>query len=287
MKISTEIGSVAKLCGEEKAIEYVAKSGFDAWDFSLFDLCLYDRKNKVVISTNHPLAGNNYLAFAKKLKKISSDNGIVCNQTHAPFPLEAPEIRDSIKKALECTAEVGAGICVVHPQKNLSPEENAQMFMEYLATAKEYRVKIATENIWNWDAENKRALFAACSTPQSFCDHIDAVGDESFVACLDIGHAEMMGDMASAVDMIKALGKRLQALHIHDNDKRHDCHQLPLTMDIDFIPIVKALKKISYSGYFTMEANDFFDSYTKENIFDGLKQMAHTAHSLADIYENS
>ena len=287
MKISTEIGSVAKLCGEEKAIEYVAKSGFDAWDFSLFDLCLYDRKNKVVISTNHPLAGNNYLAFAKKLKKISSDNGIVCNQTHAPFPLEAPEIRDSIKKALECTAEVGAGICVVHPQKNLSPEENAQMFMEYLATAKEYRVKIATENIWNWDAENKRALFAACSTPQSFCDHIDAVGDESFVACLDIGHAEMMGDMASAVDMIKALGKRLQALHIHDNDKRHDCHQLPLTMDIDFIPIVKALKKINYSGYFTMEANDFFDSYTKENIFDGLKQMAHTAHSLADIYENS
>lgn len=287
MKISTEIGSVAKLCGEEKAIEYVAKSGFDAWDFSLFDLCLYDRKNKVVISTNHPLAGNNYLAFAKKLKKISSDNGIVCNQTHAPFPLEAPEIRDSIKKALECTAEVGAGICVVHPQKNLSPEENAQMFMEYLATAKEYRVKIATENIWNWDAENKRALFAACSTPQSFCDHIDAVGDESFVACLDIGHAEMMGDMASAVDMIKALGKRLQALHIHDNDKRHDCHQLPLTMDIDFIPIVKALKKINYSGYFTMEANDFFNSYTKENIFDGLKQMAHTAHSLADIYENS
>ena len=29
MKISTEIGSAAQLVGEEKAVEYVAKAGFD------------------------------------------------------------------------------------------------------------------------------------------------------------------------------------------------------------------------------------------------------------------
>ena len=58
MKISTEIGSISHFVGEEKAIEYVAKSGFDAWDFSLFDLCRYDRVNKKVIHTNHPLAGS-------------------------------------------------------------------------------------------------------------------------------------------------------------------------------------------------------------------------------------
>ena len=39
MKISTEIGSIASLVGEEKAVELVAKSGFDAWDFSMFDMC--------------------------------------------------------------------------------------------------------------------------------------------------------------------------------------------------------------------------------------------------------
>ena len=33
MKISTEIGSASKIIGEEKAIEYYAKAGFDAWDF--------------------------------------------------------------------------------------------------------------------------------------------------------------------------------------------------------------------------------------------------------------
>ena len=35
MKISTEIASAAALVGEEKAVEYTAKAGFDAWDFSM------------------------------------------------------------------------------------------------------------------------------------------------------------------------------------------------------------------------------------------------------------
>ena len=46
MKISTEIASAAKIIGEEKAIEYYAKAGFDAWDFSMFNMCKYDRDNK-------------------------------------------------------------------------------------------------------------------------------------------------------------------------------------------------------------------------------------------------
>ena len=42
MKISTEIASAARIIGEEKAVEYVAKAGFDAWDFSMFSMCKYD-----------------------------------------------------------------------------------------------------------------------------------------------------------------------------------------------------------------------------------------------------
>ena len=49
MKISTEIGSAAQLVGEEKAVEYVAKAGFDAWDFSMFDMCGYDWRKKVLV----------------------------------------------------------------------------------------------------------------------------------------------------------------------------------------------------------------------------------------------
>ena len=93
MKISTEIASAARIIGEEKAIEYYAKAGFDAWDFSMFSMCRYDWGNKKVIKTGHPLEGGEYLKFARRLKQVGLDNGIVCNQSHAPFPTCCDEIR--------------------------------------------------------------------------------------------------------------------------------------------------------------------------------------------------
>ena len=106
------------------------------------------------------------------------------------------------------------------------------------------------------------------------------------VACLDIGHAEMRGSDTTAVEMIKALGPRLKALHIHDNDKWHDSHQIPFSMSIDFPPIVKALKEVDYQGWFTLEADQFLGTYTKENIFDGIEMLAAAARKLAQMYDN-
>ena len=284
MKISTETGSISQLVGDEKAIEYVAKAGFDAWDFSLFDLCRYDRKSQSVVTSNHPLEGRNYLKFARSLKDAGLQSGIVCNQTHAPFPTESPQVKDSIKKAIECTAEVGAQICVIHPQKLLTPEENAKIYMEFLPFAKSCGIKLAAENIWIWDEVNRKVLHAACSTPESFCRHIDAVNDESFVACLDIGHAEIMGAEVSAVGMIKALGTRLKALHIHDNSKYLDSHQIPFSRDIDFEAVAKALKETGYNGYLTLEATDYFKDKTKENAFSAVKDIYMAAKRIADMF---
>ena len=70
MKTSTEIASLAKLVGEEKAVEYIAKAGFDAWDFSMFSMARYDWGTGEVLKTDHPLSQDNYLAFARKLKKV-------------------------------------------------------------------------------------------------------------------------------------------------------------------------------------------------------------------------
>ena len=93
MQISTEIASAAKIIGEEKAIECIAKAGFDAWDFSMFSMCKYDWGTKSVLATDHPLSSDNYLAFAKKLKQIGLDNGIHCIQSHAPVPVYCKDIR--------------------------------------------------------------------------------------------------------------------------------------------------------------------------------------------------
>lgn len=159
------------------------------------------------------------------------------------------------------------------------------MYCELLPFAKEHSVKIATENMWNWDKALDRSCFATCATPQSFCEHLDEVNDDDFVACLDIGHAEMKGSDTTAVEMIKALGSKLQALHIHDNDKWHDSHQIPFSMSIDFCAVLKALKQIGYNGYFTLEADRYLDAYTAENIFSGIKNLAESAKKLAQMYD--
>ncbi len=285
MKISTEIGSLAKLVGEHKAVEYCARAGFDAWDFSITKICEFDHKTRQVVQSGHPLASPERLKFARELRHIGEELGISCNQSHAPFPVGVPQIRDSLKHAIECTAEAGGSICIIHPDNNKSAIENAEMYFELLPFAKDCGVKIATENMWNWDKEKGRAKFAACATEEDFCSHIDVVNDQYLIACLDIGHAEMMGDETSAVKMIHALGNRLQALHIHDNDRLHDSHQIPFSMDIDFDPVVKALAEIRYSGEFTLECCNYPLKFTADDAMNVAKALSASARRLADMYD--
>ena len=283
MKVSTEIGSIAKVIGEEKAVEYVAKAGFDAWDFSMFRMCI-TRQGELVTDNDHPLAGKNYAEFARKLRKIGEDNGIICNQTHAPFPTKYEAVRSYIERALECTAIVGAEICVVHPQNLLSAEENAEMYREFLVDAHKYGVKIATENMWCWDGEKDESAPAACSFAEDFCRHIDVVNDDYFVACLDIGHAEMRGSSDGAAYTIRALGDRLQALHIHDNDQWKDSHAIPFSMKVDFEEIVRALKDINYKGYLTLEATRYIENFTEENAFEGVKDLYNAVDRMRKMF---
>ena len=283
LKTSTEIGSGTKRIGAEKAIEYIAKSGFTAWDFSMVDMCGYDWKNQCVVEGASPLLKSNYLSYVRMLRRIGEDNGIICNQSHAPTPLSPLPMRPYLKRAIECTAEAGGKICVIHPDNSKTVEENVELFNELLSFAKECNVKIATENMWNWDTEKNQATFAACSTPENFYAHVKAMNDEAFVACLDIGHAEMKGLNSSAVSMIEVLGDKLQALHIHDNDKWHDCHQIPFSMGIDFYKVAQALKKIGYSGFYTLEAYNYLNAFSGEEIFNGYKNLFNAVKRVAEL----
>lgn len=283
MRISTEIGSAAKRIGEERAIQYVAEAGFDCWDFTMVRMCAYDWDLQRIMPTDTPFAGSDYLAFARHLKQVGLDMGITCNQAHAPFPSMAKGMFPYLERAIECTAEAGGKICVIHPDNNRSPEENAEMYHRLLPFAKSCGVKIATENMWNWDQEKDISAPAACSTSESFLAHLQATGDEYLVACLDIGHAEMQGSGSGAANMIRSLGAHLQALHIHDNDRIHDSHQPPFTMAIDFEEIKKALNEIRYQGDYTLEADAYLSRYSDEDLLCGMKELAKAARRFAEL----
>lgn len=285
MRTSTEIGSASALVGEELAIEYVAKAGFDCWDLSMMSMCGYSKLQQRFLNPDHPFLSSSYLPYIRRLKEIGLDNGIACNQSHAPFPSDVPQVRSYLMRAIECTAEAGGEICVIHPMNNGTPEENAEIYFELLPFAKNHGVKIATENMWNWNADKTQSVFAACATSDSFSAHLDAVNDDFFVACLDIGHAEMRGSGSGAVDMIHALGNRLQAVHMHDNDLLLDSHQLPFTMRIDFLAVIKALRDVCYQGDMTLEADSFLKTHYPDDVFEGMKVMADTAKRLVRLFE--
>jgi sugar phosphate isomerase/epimerase len=286
VKISTEIGSLAKLVGEERAIELVARAGFDAWDFSMFAMAKLEKGTSHVMDSDHPLHGANYADYAKRLGRIASDCGIVCNQSHAPFPTRGKEVLYYIKRAIECTAIVGGDVCVVHPDTTKTVEENTELYAELLEFAKGYGVRIATENMWDWNRELDQASRTACSHHDDFKAQLRAVNDPTFVACLDIGHAAMKGLDTSVGEMILTLGDDLAALHVHDNDGWHDLHALPGSGCIDFDEMLSCLHRINYRGYLTLEANRHAHGFTAETASDCAKELAAAARRLANRYES-
>ena len=289
MKTSTEIWSASNILGEERALYELAKAGFDAWDFSMFEMARIDWSTYTVKPSTHPLSGNDYVAFAKKLRRIGEENGIHCNQSHAPFPSLVPGIRELLKRAIECTAIAGGKHCIIHPDNHKSAEENAEMYFELLPFAKEHGVIICTENMWNWDGNNDHAVSAACSHHDDFVAHIKAVNDPNFAACLDIGHAEMKGLNTSAKEMILALGDNLAALHVHDNDRWHDSHRIPFSMDINWEEVIGALKQVNYKGYMTLEADAHIrtTAKTEEEALREIANLSSVARRLADMFEKA
>lgn len=285
MRISTEIHSIARIAGMERAIELVAAAGFDCWDLSMFDMAKLDRETLRVMDNDHPLHSSDYAAFVKRLRLVGEDCGITCNQAHAPYPSRGREMMDYLKRAIECAAIAGASICVVHPDNNKSAEENAELYGELLPTAKEFGVRIAAENMWNWNKEAGEARPAACSHHEDFVRHIRAVNDPFLVACLDVGHAEMRGLDTSAPEMICALGSSLRALHLHDNDRHRDCHQPPGTMAIDFDEVLSALAQIGYEGDFTLEAYKYLLDFDETTVRGGIRELARSARALAERYD--
>lgn len=283
MKISTEIGSFRFYSDDNRKILKLLKdSGFTAYDFSMFQDVLRDRL----------IDGDDYKAKAKELREYANEIGIECNQTHAPFPtvIKGDEaynerIFSQIVRAIEVSGILGAKVCVVHPCNDYTAEENAVFYRRIEPYARKAGVKIGLENMWNWNRQLGKVASAACSHSKDFLDHLSLLDKDIFVACLDIGHAEMKDLQTSAVEMIETLKDRLQALHIHDNDCIHDYHELPYSRSIAFAPILEALKEINYRGDVTLEAVNFMVRFPLELYPQAARFMAEVAYSLKNRLE--
>lgn len=271
MKLSTEFNYGSILFGTEKAIRLMAEVGFEALDYSMFDLNRED----------NPLTHDDWQENMVLFRNIAADCGIGFNQTHATFPSfkEGDEAYNRanfprLVRAIKATAVLGAPIVVMHPQPTSDNAfyRNVEFFSTLAPYCKEYGVKIAIENLIGTDCY--------CGNPEDLCELIDALDSDCFTGLLDIGHASINGVGAPA--FIKAMGNRLSALHVHDNDGVKDCHNMPYNRSLDWDAICTALAECDYKGDFTYEAGFYARQFPKELVPDAYRMMVATGKYLVN-----
>lgn len=187
---------------------------------------------------------------------------------------------------------LGVRNIIVHPCQHLEyckegvPEElfeySINFYKKLLPYCEEYNIKVALENMWQYPGG--MISHSTCSRPWEFIKYLDALDSEWFVACLDIGHANLVRE--TPAEFIKELGgKRLKCLHVHDVDGTRDSHTLPFFGVGDWDSIMKALAEINYEGEITFEADGFMNGKPVELLPDCAKYMAAVGRCLANKYE--
>lgn len=198
------------------------------------------------INAGHPEL-DNVLTFMKK-------EGVICDNLHSEyngsFRGEActmydishegsagDKMKELIMKNIEKCAEYNIPVLVVHPPTDL-PEKSMTEFAKerYIAIgdyAREKDVTIALENI----SYTKNLEYAMSLIP-----------DAKF--CWDCGHenCRLKGEKPMPL-----FGKKLAALHIHDNFLEQDHHMIPFTGKVNFDDVGKQLAESGFDGTIMLE----------------------------------
>ena len=174
--------------------------------------------------------------------------------------------------------------------REISAEERFSMNMEFfeklLIRAKALGIKLAIENMWGREIGNpERIIKNVCSDATELIKYHDAIDSEYITVCLDVGHSGLVGEKAD--EMALALGPRLGALHIHDNDFKVDSHSLPYLGRLDFDALISALAKIHYSGDMTLEAHGFPDSMPDALLLPAMRFSALVCEHLRCEFEKA
>lgn len=287
MLLSTTLDFCCRNASVKEGVKMIFDAGFKAYDCTL---CGQSGARIMADSED-------WREQALELRAYADELGIVCNQAHAFFHSSTGDetkdqiIFQKIVRDMEIASILGAKIIVVHPKQHLKyaehPDElyemNVEFYKNLIPYCKKFGIKVAVENMWQYNGITKAIVDSTCARAWEFCKYVDALDSKWIVACLDIGHAGLTDSDIAAY--IKTLGSRLQALHVHDNDLKNDDHFLPFTKNIDFDKVTSALAEIDYQGDFTYEADFFLQRFPTELTSAALKFMQQVGQHLVNEIE--
>ncbi|MDF2659954.1 MAG: sugar phosphate isomerase/epimerase [Paenibacillus sp.] len=160
------------------------------------------------------------------------------NLASARFEMISQYSYEVYKECLEWSAHIGAEQMVVHPSlystRLFMRKESQQRSIDNLKrlgeVAQKLKIDLAVENV----GFHEFALFDEDEFVQLF-EQIPTIS-----ALVDVGHAHING--WNTPELLRRLGTRLSAVHLHDNDGIDDLHQPIGDGTIEWGPIWEALR---------------------------------------------
>ncbi|QTQ14277.1 sugar phosphate isomerase/epimerase [Treponema parvum] len=265
MKLSTENGELRVRLGDRKTIEMLSKVGFDAIDYGFSP---WLERGEMIWNTDR------YAEYAKEVNMIAKDNGIYFNQAHGPFvfdtslfPDYSKQVIPLFKRCFEVCALLNIPHMVVHPIHHLPYKGNEDLLWKInndfyrmlLPFSKETGVKIALENMYQYDGKRGVLTTDVFAVPEKYAEFYDQLNDPHFICLVDTGHCGIVGETTER--MLRVMGKRIKALHLNDNLFRTDDHIIPGHGLMNLDQVMRTLAEIDYEGDVTFEVLNIYRAY--------------------------
>ncbi|WP_426348163.1 sugar phosphate isomerase/epimerase family protein [Alloiococcus sp. CFN-8] len=114
-----------------------------------------------------------------------------------------------------------------------------EFWEEFLQDKQEDGIKIHIENVFEEDYK-------------LLCELVDYINKPNFSICLDIGHKNACSTL-SLEQWVKAMGKRIGYVHLHNNDGKGDLHNPLEEGTINMPEALKLLKEYSHEAAWCLE----------------------------------
>ncbi|OQX83078.1 MAG: hypothetical protein B6D63_06755 [Candidatus Latescibacteria bacterium 4484_7] len=145
---------------------------------------------------------------------------------------------ESLIRGIETTAALGAEVMVMHsgfiPFFSRGGRRHwlrnwSERMLPVLDRARESGVTVALENTWE-------------ERPELFAFLVEQLPEGSIAVCIDTGHLNVFSHI-SVWKWWQAVGDRVVAMHLHDNDGTSDDHLAPGRGTFDFAALGEILSK--------------------------------------------
>lgn len=168
----------------------------------------------------------------------------------------------------------GIDLVIIHPTFQYEKQELSQIginrIKRLIKHAELNNVKIAYENV----------------ELNGYLEYIiDNINSNNLGICFDTGHCHLFYDGKFNVNKFE---NKVFTIHMHDNFKTNDDHNLPFDGTVDWENSIKQIIDMSYNGYIVIESgfNNYYKNLSLEDYYKLAYDKGLKLKELFDLYED-